>query len=245
LAGRLKRRGFTFVRQAFTLVELLVVIGIIALLISILMPALSAANAQAKTLRCGANLHALGHAMQQYANDFKGKIPRGYDYDVAYLHGHILWAEAISKYLGKPVEVRDLTQARDLELAKVFRTIEVYQCPVFPNEDEPLDYVANSWIGGTGGDDASIVLAKVPRSSEVIFLTEANAHQLTDVFVYHDIWDPSHLPVDEQGKPQPNARIMNDNRHRGKLNVLFLDGHVTVKFFKEMGRKDFDYLWTQ
>jgi prepilin-type processing-associated H-X9-DG protein/prepilin-type N-terminal cleavage/methylation domain-containing protein len=239
------RRGFTLVRQAFTLVELLVVIGIIALLISILMPALSAANAQAKTLRCGANLHAIGHAMAQYANDFKGKIPRGYHYDDWYRDGHILWAEAICRYLNKPVEVRDLSPARDKELAKHFRTIEVYQCPVFPNDDQPLDYVSNSWIGGTGGDGPSIVIAKVPRSSEVVFLTEANAHSLTDVFIYHDIWDLSHLPLDPQGNPQPNARVMNDNRHRGKINVLFLDGHVAVKGLKEIGRKDFDYLWTQ
>jgi len=244
LSVRLSHRGSPSARRsAFTLVELLVVIGIIALLISMLMPALSAANAQAKTLKCASNLHALGHAMQQYANDYKGKIPRGYDYDYGYLHGHILWAEALSKYVNRPIEVLDVSPARDAVLARHFRTIEVYQCPVFPNDEEALDYVANSWIGGTGGDDASIVVAKVPHSAEVAFLTEANAHQLPDVFVYHDIWDPSHLPLDAQGLPQPNARVMNDNRHRGKINVLFIDGHVATKNLKEISRKDFDYLW--
>jgi prepilin-type N-terminal cleavage/methylation domain-containing protein/prepilin-type processing-associated H-X9-DG protein len=238
LASRIFKRGFT-------LVELLVVIGIIALLIAILMPALSAANAHAKTLKCASNLHAIGHAMQQYANDYKGKIPRGYNYDAGYLRGHILWAEAICKYLNRPIEVRDLSQARDGVLAQHFGRMEVYQCPVFPNDAQPLDYVANSWIGGTGGDDISIVIAKMPRSAEVVFLTEANVRMLTDVFVYHDVWDPSHLPLDAQFRPQPEARVMNDNRHRGKINVLFLDGHVVSKNLKEIGRKDFDYLWTR
>ena len=59
-------------RSAFTLVELLVVIGIIALLISILLPSLSKARAQATSVACKSLLHQYALASTMYANDFKG-----------------------------------------------------------------------------------------------------------------------------------------------------------------------------
>ncbi|MDB5297757.1 MAG: hypothetical protein JWO31_3740 [Phycisphaerales bacterium] len=64
--------------RGFTLVELLVVIGIIALLISILLPAMSRAREEAKATQCLSNLRQLGMALQSYANDNKDKVPVGY-----------------------------------------------------------------------------------------------------------------------------------------------------------------------
>src|SRR4051812_37129162 len=65
----------------FTLVELLVVTGIIAVLISILLPALGRARAAANTIKCAANLRAIGQGMAVYIANNRGSLPNAYIYD--------------------------------------------------------------------------------------------------------------------------------------------------------------------
>ena len=70
---------------------------------------------------------------------------------------------------------------------------------------------------------------------------------MTDIFIYHDVWDPAHLPT--AGRPtyfvQRDARVLNDQRHRGRVNVLFLDGHAGTMMFRDVSRAQFDFLFVR
>jgi prepilin-type processing-associated H-X9-DG protein/prepilin-type N-terminal cleavage/methylation domain-containing protein len=234
--------------SAFTLVELLVVIGIIALLIGILMPALSAAKRQANTLKCASNMKTIGQTLMIYANDNKGKVPRNYEYGTQYQDGHIYWAEAIGRNLLKdfPSLHPDISASRDTKMIPFLKRIQVYQCPAHPDDDMPVDYVSNAYpisaAATATGSEPTIKITKVKMSSELVQLIEGHASKLSKTgFNLHDIVRDENLPMTSPTvvNTGANVRVMQDERHGGLTNILFLDGHVAGKRWKSLTKYDF------
>jgi prepilin-type N-terminal cleavage/methylation domain-containing protein len=90
-------------RRAFTLVELLVVIGIIAVLVAILLPVLGSARRQAGTAKCAAQMRDVGNSMVMYAQENKGFLPP-VRLNTPYVIGAVKFDKGGAEVLGKSVD---------------------------------------------------------------------------------------------------------------------------------------------
>jgi prepilin-type N-terminal cleavage/methylation domain-containing protein len=221
-------------RRAFTLVELLVVIGIIALLIAVLMPALRRAREQANAAACSSNQRQIMMAFLMFANEHKGHLPGNW------------W-----DYLDKDSEHRAwLINANEpLDNAPqngtVFRYLNnlgVYRCP------STVDSTISSGTGSNGRFDyASFLCFSGARVSNIKPTSEfrfGGAVQVVPTPVVCEE-EPAgginggnneggHCNTDRMGHTHPNSgwqMIGGKKVARGGAYYASIDG--SVQFFKE------------
>ena len=157
-----RRRGSG---RGFTLVELLVVVGVITLLIALLMPLLSGAREQAGRVACMANLRTLTGAWLQYADGHRGRL-----------------CGAVPRPVGSPgfcdwvAAGPDEQSLRDGVLWPFVNAAGAYRCPA-DEVNSSHTYLINSWLNGEGppapGDSAPAqTLSRLRNASETFVFLE-------------------------------------------------------------------------
>ena len=155
-----------FPPAAFTLIELLVVISIIALLISILLPALSAARDASRTMKGLSNLRQIGNMVHVYGNDYDGYLPPS-SINGAYASANgftsATWAQLLSGNMnGQLVNNAD-------EMSEIFRDPNAF----LPGEGQ-WHYSApiRVFMRLNNDNDRLYNLDRVQRGSEVLFAVD-------------------------------------------------------------------------
>jgi prepilin-type N-terminal cleavage/methylation domain-containing protein/prepilin-type processing-associated H-X9-DG protein len=213
--------------RGFTLVELLVVIGIIALLIAILMPSLSRARTQSQRVACMSNLRQLGNAFVMYTNANKGAFPRPavtprFE-DWIYWNGN-----------------RDINESRlvpYLSSGNRFNP-EFFRCIAdteYQARAYQYSYTVNEYICGHYNN--TLKFNQIRRPSDKILAIDESSATVDD-----GCWAPQNYAVDGQNllsnRHDKQAEKKTD-KNAGRGTVLFADGHGD---FIER-KNSFDPMW--
>lgn len=223
----------------FTLPELLIVIGIIALLIAILLPVLSSVRKAARDTACLANVHDLGRSYQMYLNSNRGK---------SFLSGNdataVAWYEQLQPYTGdlaRALLCPNATEPGNMigSASKAWGPLRTYVTAA-PQWTVRGTYVGsygfNGWLwrlppGEAYPADIQTRFFDLPaqHADAVPILADCIEHEgrpLDTDTVPTNLEQP--IPTSNSGIPGPSGAMAYFciDRHRRAINVVFLDGHA-------------------
>ncbi|MFA6101687.1 MAG: prepilin-type N-terminal cleavage/methylation domain-containing protein [Victivallaceae bacterium] len=219
-------------KKRFTLIELLVVIAIIAILASMLLPALSKARETARKSKCANQLKQIGTATSMYLNEFSDYLPANASNNDGWARLIVASANNVApQKILAPVNTGETKQAEKMSQALFYcdsAANEVLLWTWSPFGDHNLNGTsAAKGLAYNGMQHWDIQPATVPLGPDYLFSkgrsqkTSTLRVALSRIAYLGDV-SCSALGFAQSGAPSPFAR------HQGSVNLLFLDNHVAA-----------------